>query len=491
VFAKYKRVSDQGTRADDRLRSPEFQDAVIDAKALRDGLVTRDYPTEIDVSGSKASRAILDEIVAAVEAGELAGVIVAKLDRLSRLAPRDRLELFERIEGAGGQVLSASEELDVSTPEGRFAREVFLGVARMEWEKKRDGFNIARAAAIAKGIPIKVRANYGLEIGPDRKYVPVAGEREIVVELFERRYNGGDASTAPSFGELLVWFEAITGRKTYRSTLKEMLGNRVYIGWLEHGRTPATYLVNTSAHEAIVDPALFEGVQEVNAARAGVRGSKRPKALYSGIARCQGCGWGLRNNEHSQGRRRYVCQNDHCEEKARIGAEELEAYVLEAVLEWAGPLADELVELELELDARADRVVLEHRLERAQAALVAYMANVELELEIGTDAYEAGRRARVELVETCATALEAIGQATELEIVRGTLRTVLADPGEFDVDERRRLLDVAIGALVVRRTPYKHAPTGERVLLLLTEELGPAGVSDEDSLELLQHETTN
>ena len=70
------------------------------------------------------------------------------------MKPRDRVRLFESVEDAGGVILSASEQLDPSTPEGRFAREVFLGVARMQWEKYRDDFDRAKAAAMERGAAI-------------------------------------------------------------------------------------------------------------------------------------------------------------------------------------------------------------------------------------------------------------------------------------------------------------------------------------------------
>src|SRR4029077_12943463 len=114
VYGGYVRVSRVGER-DERLRSPDFQATAIRAKATAAGVEVRLFEPGLDVSGSKRSRAILDSIVAAIERDELAGVIVYNLSRLSRLAPRDRIELVERIEGAGGAILSASESFDSTT----------------------------------------------------------------------------------------------------------------------------------------------------------------------------------------------------------------------------------------------------------------------------------------------------------------------------------------------------------------------------------------
>src|SRR5215211_5514061 len=158
-LAGYVRVSRQGDR--EELRSPTFQRKAIQHYADTEGYEVRFFDAEVDVSGSKRVREQLDKIVEGVKAGELGGVVVMKLDRLSRLSAKDRVLLFEEIEAAGGVILSASEQLDPSTPEGRFAREVFLGIARMQWEKYREGFEEAKAGAIENGIPVITRPAVG------------------------------------------------------------------------------------------------------------------------------------------------------------------------------------------------------------------------------------------------------------------------------------------------------------------------------------------
>src|SRR5688572_25124944 len=107
----YVRVSRVGDR-EDKLRSPDFQRDAIARYAQSEGFDVEWFEPELDVSGSKASRPILDAIIARVKAGELGGLVVAKLDRLARMRPKDRVLLFEEIEDAGGVILSAGEQLD-------------------------------------------------------------------------------------------------------------------------------------------------------------------------------------------------------------------------------------------------------------------------------------------------------------------------------------------------------------------------------------------
>jgi DNA invertase Pin-like site-specific DNA recombinase len=271
-------VSRQGAREDERLRSPDFQ------RDLMRGVLGGDYElvpfeAEIDVSGSKPKRAILDEIIEAIEAGELDGIAVAKLDRLSRLSPKDRIELFDRIESAGGIVRSASEKIDESTPEGRLSREIFLGIARYQWEKYAEGFETAKIAAIEAGRAIKSTAPFGYRFDEEHRLEVVEAEAAVVVELFERRAEGA------SFGELADVFGELTGRERPAMSIRRMLENRVYLGELRYAE-----LVNEQGAPAIVELDVFEAVQAVNAERARARCSPGSPGARGAAVRWRGSG---------------------------------------------------------------------------------------------------------------------------------------------------------------------------------------------------------
>lgn len=477
----YPRVSRQGERDDERFRSPDFQIGTMRRWASANGRTLREYPAEVDVSGSRARRPILEEIIQAIEAGELDGILVTRLDRLSRLKPRERLELFERIEDAGGVVLSASENLDVSTPEGRFARDVFLGVARMQWERYAEGFATAKEAAVERGTKISSMAPFGYTFGPEHRLVAVPTEAEIVREMFERRAAGA------SRGEILEYFEAATGRASYRQSIAYMLRNRAYLGEVHYGRTKR--LVNGDAHEAIVPVDLFEAAQRVDRERSSGPGSGgRPRALLAGIARCANCGRGLAwSRTGSTKTHSYKCPEEtrKCSARASIGGDVLDRYVTETVMDWAGAVADEPVEVEL-ADRTASRASLERRLGEAERLLLEYEANAELELELGSAAYDAGRRARITLRDRAQERLEEAGEQSQLEVVRTTLREVWPD---LDVGERRRLLKVVLEAVVVRRTPRRRAPASERARIIFRGGAFEARAVGEHPSELLDQET--
>jgi DNA invertase Pin-like site-specific DNA recombinase len=116
-LAGYMRVSHTG---DHESRGPPTRGHRT--RRAAEGIAVEFFEPEIDVSGSKKGRQVLDQIVASVRAGYLAGIVVAKLDRFSQFASTDRCCCCETIENADAVVLCASEQLDVSSGHACVAR---------------------------------------------------------------------------------------------------------------------------------------------------------------------------------------------------------------------------------------------------------------------------------------------------------------------------------------------------------------------------------
>jgi len=467
-YALYGRVSARGRRDDERFRSPEFQMDLNRSFAKREGLPWKEYGVEVDAKGSTANRELLNRIKADIAAGKLAGVIVPKLDRLSRLPARERLELFEFIEREhGARILSATEPNDVSTPEGRFVREVFLLVARLEWERDAEGFSLAKAEAIANGIPIGA-LRYGYRLGPDRRPVVVPAAAELVRELYEMRAAGA------SLAAVLAVYEASSGKRSSLSQMKSLLSSRQYLGELSYGGE-----LYAHRHQPIIGEELHAAVQVVNERRASVasRATSSVKMLLAGIAKCATCGAGL--SRHVIGGRwiYYRCTGDHCTARVSINAAELDAHVEAAALEWLGAAADETVRAEL---AGEDRYAIEEALELARAATDAYLGS-EATARLAPARFERGletfQARELELEQR----LEAIGEASEIAVAAMSLRRAL-EPGaeELEVSERRTLL-AAIGTRVIVRRAERGALIARRVKVAFA-----AQAAAENSLELYQ-----
>ncbi len=133
VAIGYARVS-----TDEQARdgvSLDQQVSRIRAYATAKGLTILDVLVDDGVSGKTLDRPGLREIMRLCERGEVAHVIVLKLDRLTRqtrhlLGLVDDLFLAREIE-----LHSVSESLDTSTPHGRFVLTLFGGLAQMEREQ--------------------------------------------------------------------------------------------------------------------------------------------------------------------------------------------------------------------------------------------------------------------------------------------------------------------------------------------------------------------
>lgn len=476
-FARYIRVSEVGDRGD-KLRSPDYQRSLDDRFAELEGIELVDYPDELDVSGSKRTRVVLDRILADIASGELDGLVVAKLDRLSRLAPRDRVELFELVEETyGARILSATESNDISTPEGRFVRELFLSLARLEWERAALGFDTAKAAAIAAGVAIMVKAPFGFRFDDEHRLIPgPRAERELLTVMLEQRLAGA------SYARILETFETATGRRSSRATIEGMLANEAYIGVLSHGKHR-----NESAHAPLVERELFLAVREqkehsTREWRAGRRPSGKGRAMLSGIARCAKCNATLTSTEAGgAGQRYYRCPSPkrQCGAGASINQKVLDAYVGERLLEWAGPAAD--AEVEVELEIAGDRDGAEKRLEVAERRLREWAADVELE-EADERAYRDGLEAREALVVRRRQDLDELGEASIIEAARTTLRQSWP---ELATDERRRLLRVVIAGLVVARSPRFNAPAADRATLTFYEN-SPPPTGSQNRAELVE-----
>ena len=102
----YIRVSKVGGRAGPRFISPALQREQIGAWATARGAHVLEIFEELDASGARVDRPLLQEAIGRVEAGVSQGLVVAVLDRFGRSLV-DSLALIDRIQAAGGTFVAA------------------------------------------------------------------------------------------------------------------------------------------------------------------------------------------------------------------------------------------------------------------------------------------------------------------------------------------------------------------------------------------------
>jgi site-specific DNA recombinase len=437
----YSRVSRVGDRAD-TLISPELQQTRIKQFADARGFDLELLEPELDISGGTVERPILGDAIERIERRESPGLIVAQLDRLSRMDIMDSLATIRRIESAGGQVIAVAENFDSTTPEGNLARNMFLSVGQMQLDRYKLQFRTVKRRAVMEGIwpgssvplgYVKDRKTRGLVIDPE------AAPR--VKTAFEARASGSS------------WQEVaqILGRGA--SGANRTIRNRVYLGEIRL-TVEGEEIVNPTAHEPIVSPKLFEAAQ-VQHPRPP-RG-KHGTALLAGVLRCAGCRRTM-SPDRRGGKLHYRClaqrtAKGRCQSPAFISANVIEPFVETNVLaHLRGIYFQEFEGSTDELDKATAA------LEDAEAELVAFQGAVRAS-EMGVDAFATGLKSRAAAVEIArAEYSRAAGAAEPTET-----RELLDLWPELSVKDKRHLLRGALGVVWV--APGR-VPPAKRVAMI-------------------------
>lgn len=309
TWAGIVRVSHVGRRNGERFHADDEQVADVERYAAMHKASVVFMAPELSVSGGKPidERPALKAAIEGVESGQYTGIVVAYLSRLTR--SRSGLEIWDRVEAAGGHVHCARESLDTSTSNGRFVRDIHLANAVREREEHAERYAERRRKTVEAGIwrVHQTPRGYSRDL-KTRRLVPDARAGEVVA-AFEDRARG-------------VPTTVIADRlKMTLSGVRQMLRNRVYVGELRDGEH-----VNPSAHPALVDPVTFEAAQR--SVPRPARSMSGP-ALLAGLIRCEACG-------HVMTRKRtasvvYGCDGRHsggkCPAPASITASLVEAHV--------------------------------------------------------------------------------------------------------------------------------------------------------------------
>jgi len=107
-------------------------------------------------SGKNTARPALQKLLAVVKRDDK--IIVESVSRFARNT-RDLLELIEKLTTKGVEFVSQKENIDTSTPTGKFMLTVFGAVAELErgyiLQRQREGIAAARARGVQFGRPIK------------------------------------------------------------------------------------------------------------------------------------------------------------------------------------------------------------------------------------------------------------------------------------------------------------------------------------------------
>lgn len=157
------------------------QRAAIETEAERRGWVLIEIFEDAGLSGKSMDRPALRAALNAVESGEAAGIVVAKLDRLSR-SLLDFAALMQRAQQGGWNLVALDLGVDLASPAGEFLASVMASAA--QWErriisqrtkdaleaKRRDGQRLGRPSAI----DVEILRRIAVERNAGRSFVAIA-----------------------------------------------------------------------------------------------------------------------------------------------------------------------------------------------------------------------------------------------------------------------------------------------------------------------------
>ena len=189
--------------------SLEAQRERVAAYALAHGAELVGIEADEGVSGGvdPTKRPGLSRVLEQLAAGEADGLVVLKLDRLSR-STRDVLELVDETRTRGWRLVSVNEHLDTNSAAGRLVLTVLAALAEMEREQiaERVTEAVAHIAREGRGrsrrIPFGFRTADGdpeLKKGDRRPLVKHTQEQKQLAAMLRRRKQGEGARRIAHF----------------------------------------------------------------------------------------------------------------------------------------------------------------------------------------------------------------------------------------------------------------------------------------------------
>lgn len=355
------------------------QERGFDCAERRDFVAVR-VCVDAGITGTRyETRPGIIEAIEAIERKEAELLIVTKVDRIGRSA-RIILQIAERIDRAGGQIITCDGMELGRTPIGKLTLNNFAGMAEFERDMIRERGMDGRRARAQQGVqPTRSRPPYGYHIvnhkDVDRgvypkeltgQYIIMEDKAQWVREIFTR-YAGG-----MSLRGLAAWLESQGvptsrgGRQWGYKTLQVLMQNPVYKGAPVFGRLetlhdeslitlkgrktdvsfrvrPEKEWVNLTS-PALVDEQTWGTCQQRLATnRELMSGNPKRKYMLSSLIRCPICGYKMAGTQIKSKRihgpdkfnQYYVCHplRNGCVAQ-NWSAQKAEAAVV-TVLEWA------------------------------------------------------------------------------------------------------------------------------------------------------------
>ena len=288
-------------------------------------------------SGGNLDRPALQQLLAAVDAGQVDLIVVYKIDRLTR-SLADFAKIVERLDVRSASFVSVTQSFNTTTSIGRLTLNVLLSFAQFEREVTGERIRDKIAASKKKGMWMGGLVPLGYE-AIDRQLVIQREEAAIVRRIFDLY------RTHRNIAEIqrLLVADGITSKRrphakgrgqggvTYSSgALHSLLRNPLYCGQIRH--KGFTY---PGQHPAIVPEAEWRDVQSIlqNQRAAVVRRARGKNPLLGMLTDEQGRSYqAVHTTKGGQRYRYYVSRKEKSSQaRLRVPAAALEEQVVNRI----------------------------------------------------------------------------------------------------------------------------------------------------------------
>lgn len=222
-------------------------------------------------SGGTMNRPALQLLMRDIEAGKIDVIVVYKVDRLSR-SLHDFAKMVEVFDKQGVSFVSVTQQFNTTSSMGRLTLNVLLSFAQFEREVTGERIRDKIAASKKKGIWMGGYAPLGYDI-VEKKLVINPAEAATIRHIFVRYLELGgvrqlcDNLRANGIYSKTRGSDARPGGMAFsRGALYHLLSNPLYVGQIRFKS-----ICHTGQHESIIDPQLWDRVQQkLVSNRAGI-----------------------------------------------------------------------------------------------------------------------------------------------------------------------------------------------------------------------------
>lgn len=297
-------------------------------------------------SGGNIQRPALTRLMDDIRAGKVNTVVVYKVDRLTR-SLADFAKIIEQFDAMQVSFVSVTQQFNTTSSMGRLTLNVLLSFAQFEREVTGERIRDKIAASKKKGMWMGGFVPLGYDLR-DRGIFVNPKEAETVRAIFSSYLRFGCVMALKDYldrtGIRSKARTGLTGTKTggssfSRGALYKILRNHIYVGEIEHKGA-----VYNGQHEAIIDREEWTRVQKLlDQNRQGKQRKTRATkvSLFTGILfNAAGNRYTPTHTNKSGRRYRYytsqavIRKTAPSDQPARIPAHDLEAAVIERVLEF-------------------------------------------------------------------------------------------------------------------------------------------------------------